>query len=55
MKTKSELRKLQEFVAKELSQSVKPRTWYLLAECLEKPYPYTLKSKYQFILQLLTK
>lgn len=57
MSTKSELRRLCKIrlCAKELSQSIKPRIWYLLAEGLEKPYPSTLEDKYQFALQLLSK
>jgi len=54
MSAKGELKRLhtKQFCAKVLSQSIKSRTWYLLAEILERPYPLTLEDKYQFIMQL---
>lgn len=46
---------IREANARELSLSIKPRTWYLLVEDTNRHYPYTLAEKYELALELLTK
>lgn len=46
---------IKEANARELSLSIKPRTWYLLVEGTSRHYPYTLAEKHELALELLTK
>lgn len=46
---------LREANARELSQSISPRTWYLLVEGTDRHYPYSLAEKHELALELLTK
>ena len=46
---------IREANAKEISEKLNPRTWYLLTEGTSRHYPSSLEEKYQLALELLTK
>ncbi len=46
---------IREANAREISQKLNPRIWYLLVEDTNRRYPYNLQQKYQLALEILTK
>jgi len=46
---------IREANARELSQKLSSRIWYLLVEDTSRHYPSTLEEKYQLALELLAK